>query len=349
MQAGLLNFTSKNASNLTRGWLRQARHLTLLPTFQTRGVFGALSRRESAFKAAYKVNKITKVWFNTGSQKFVTQTSNLKPEERDSTEFITDAEGGQVAMGYLDFDTYSGNPRFFLPIPVPDSKAPQPASMLLGFTLPISTISQQIKEEYPDIGKVSIHEALHGLKVGDDWTSKFQVDDLIRTATRGEAKGFIVLVDNEKIFVKIPTFEERAAGLVRHHNYLLSRIEPMSKLKKKLDKQAQTASLILATGSFTGLVTYVGIMARLTWWDYGWDVMEPVAYFTSIGMGIVGYLYFLITKREYTYEALAHYAVSQRQMRLYVNNDLNINQYQNLVSEAKELERRIEDVRDDYD
>ncbi|ORY05782.1 hypothetical protein K493DRAFT_33543 [Basidiobolus meristosporus CBS 931.73] len=221
--------------------------------------------------------------------------------------------------------------------------------MLLDFTLPVSTISQQIKEEYPEIEKVSIHEALHGLKIGDDWTKSFQVDDLIRTATRGDAKGFLVLVDNEKIFVKIPTFDERAAGLVRHHNYLLSRIDPMSTLKKTLDKQAQTASLVLATGSFTGLVAYVAVMARLTWWDYGWDVMEPVAYFTSIGMGIVGYLYFLITKREYTYEALAHYAVSQRQMRLYIKHGLDINQYQSLVSEAKELERRIEDVRDDYD
>ncbi|KAK9765210.1 hypothetical protein K7432_006647 [Basidiobolus ranarum] len=260
MQAGLLHITSKHALSATRILLHQARHLSLGPKAPGRKILDTISRSDLTSPFSTRVNKATKVWFAGGNQKFTTQVSHLKPEERDQTEFITDAEGGNVAMGYLDFDTYSGNPRFFLPIPTPNCKRPQLASLLLGFTLPISTISQQIKEEYPHIKKISIHEALYGLKIGDDWTSDFQVDDLVRAATCGEAKGFIVVIDNEKIFVKIPTFEERAAGLVRFHNHLLSRIEPMSKLKKSLDKQAQTASLVLATGSFTGLVTYIGIM-----------------------------------------------------------------------------------------
>ncbi|ORX92541.1 hypothetical protein K493DRAFT_316541 [Basidiobolus meristosporus CBS 931.73] len=347
MRAGLLHVISKYASKPARTGLLQARLLPS-PLNSCRSIVSCGFPWQGLNLLEPRI-RFNRAWFTRELRQFTTQTNQLKPEERNQVEFINDADGGQVAMGYLDFDTYSGNPRFFLPIPVPNLKSAQLASMLLDFTLPISTISQQIKEEYPEIKRVTIHEALYGLKVGEDWTCDYQVDDLVRAATCGEIKGFIVIIDNEKVFVKIPTFEERAAGLVRQHNHLMSKIESMSTLKQSLDRQAQTASIILATGSFTGLVTYIGVMARLTWWDYGWDVMEPVAYFTSIGMGIVGYLYFLITKREYTYEALAHYAVSQRQMKLYIKHGLDINQYQNLVNEAKKLERKIDKVRDDYE
>lgn len=40
-----------------------------------------------------------------------------------------------------------------------------------------------------------------------------------------------------------------------------------------------------------------GILARLTWWEYSWDIMEPVTYFVTYGTAMVGYAYFLVTKQ----------------------------------------------------
>ncbi|CAL8114032.1 unnamed protein product [Orchesella dallaii] len=42
-----------------------------------------------------------------------------------------------------------------------------------------------------------------------------------------------------------------------------------------------------------------GILARLTWWEYSWDIMEPVTYFVTYGTAMLAYAYFVLTKQEY--------------------------------------------------
>ncbi|CAB0000145.1 unnamed protein product, partial [Nesidiocoris tenuis] len=40
-----------------------------------------------------------------------------------------------------------------------------------------------------------------------------------------------------------------------------------------------------------------GILARLTWWEYSWDIMEPVTYFVTYGTAMATYAYFVLTKQ----------------------------------------------------
>lgn len=40
-----------------------------------------------------------------------------------------------------------------------------------------------------------------------------------------------------------------------------------------------------------------GILARLTWWEYSWDIMEPVTYFVTYGTTMAMYAYYCVTKR----------------------------------------------------
>lgn len=40
-----------------------------------------------------------------------------------------------------------------------------------------------------------------------------------------------------------------------------------------------------------------GILARLTWWEYSWDIMEPVTYFVTYGTAMAAYSYFVLTKQ----------------------------------------------------
>ena len=43
--------------------------------------------------------------------------------------------------------------------------------------------------------------------------------------------------------------------------------------------------------------TQFGVLARLTWWEYSWDIMEPVTYFVTTGTAICCYGYFLLTQQ----------------------------------------------------
>lgn len=40
-----------------------------------------------------------------------------------------------------------------------------------------------------------------------------------------------------------------------------------------------------------------GILARLTWWEYSWDIMEPVTYFVTYGTAMAAYAYYCLTKQ----------------------------------------------------
>uniref|UniRef100_A0A6M2DZ38 Calcium uniporter protein n=1 Tax=Xenopsylla cheopis TaxID=163159 RepID=A0A6M2DZ38_XENCH len=41
-----------------------------------------------------------------------------------------------------------------------------------------------------------------------------------------------------------------------------------------------------------------GVLARLTWWEYSWDIMEPVTYFVTYGTTMMCYAYYVLTKQE---------------------------------------------------
>lgn len=40
-----------------------------------------------------------------------------------------------------------------------------------------------------------------------------------------------------------------------------------------------------------------GFLARLTWWEYSWDIMEPVTYFVTYMTSMVCYGYFVLTRQ----------------------------------------------------
>jgi hypothetical protein len=45
------------------------------------------------------------------------------------------------------------------------------------------------------------------------------------------------------------------------------------------------------------MATQFGILARLTWWEYSWDIMEPVTYFITYGSAMAMYAYFVMTRQ----------------------------------------------------
>ena len=40
-----------------------------------------------------------------------------------------------------------------------------------------------------------------------------------------------------------------------------------------------------------------GVMARLTWFDYSWDIVEPISYYVSYSAVVGAYAYFVLTRK----------------------------------------------------
>ena len=90
-------------------------------------------------------------------------------------------------------------------------------------------------------------------------------------------------------------------------------------LRAQCQVQARAAAKRLAWGALAAMGLQLGFLARLTWWDFSWDIMEPVTYFVTYGTQMAMCGYFVITQREYDFETLhgrkelkAFYRVSGR-------------------------------------
>lgn len=40
-----------------------------------------------------------------------------------------------------------------------------------------------------------------------------------------------------------------------------------------------------------------GLLGRLTWYEYSWDIMEPVTYFVTYSAVMAGFAYFVVTRQ----------------------------------------------------
>lgn len=82
---------------------------------------------------------------------------------------------------------------------------------------------------------------------------------------------------------------------------LRSQLEPLEKMKNELDAKAGFRTNLVIWGGLAYMAVQFGILARLTWWEYSWDIMEPVTYFITYATAMVMYGYFILTNQEYLY------------------------------------------------
>lgn len=65
------------------------------------------------------------------------------------------------------------------------------------------------------------------------------------------------------------------------------------------------------------MATQFGVLARLTWWEYSWDIMEPVTYFITYGTAMAMYAYFVLTRQVKCQQATKNLVTNK--WRLHIN------------------------------
>ena len=115
---------------------------------------------------------------------------------------------------------------------------------------------------------------------------------------------------------------------------LQGRMAGLLKARRPLHAAALTHSHHVAWGLAAGLLTQSAIIFKLTFFsELGWDVMEPIAYFLTFGVGLASLFFFQFLGVEFTYPALRRALVERYMTKVVKARGFDEAQY-NLLAAA---------------
>ncbi|BAF06535.1 calcium uniporter protein 6, mitochondrial [Oryza sativa Japonica Group] len=150
----------------------------------------------------------------------------------------------------------------------------------------------------------------------------------------------VVLLFRDKVYLQ----PDKIVDLVRKAMPLAltpeddPRKEELKKLQTQLEDINKLAHKQVRRILWSGLgflITQVGLFFRLTFWEFSWDVMEPITFFTTTTGLVVGYAYFLITSRDPTYRDFMERLFESRQKKLIQRQNFNLDRYLELQRRCK--------------
>ncbi|KAJ8669087.1 hypothetical protein QAD02_000346 [Eretmocerus hayati] len=122
-------------------------------------------------------------------------------------------------------------------------------------------------------------------------------------------------------------------------------LEPLEQMRVELEEAGARRSH-LATYVALGMMSFqFGFLARLVFWEYSWDVMEPITYFVTYATAMGCYMYFIATRQEYTLPDVFHREHLIGFHKKAKKKGFDLDRYNMLKDEAYELETMLRIIR----
>lgn len=112
-------------------------------------------------------------------------------------------------------------------------------------------------------------------------------------------------------------------------------LKKLQEKKEELDILAHKQVRRILWSGLGMAVVQVGLFFRLTFWEFSWDVMEPIAFFTTTTGLVIGYAYFLFTSRDPTYQDLMKRLFLSRQRKLIKKHGFDVGRFMELQKQCK--------------
>ncbi|XP_071720556.1 calcium uniporter protein 6, mitochondrial-like [Rutidosis leptorrhynchoides] len=193
------------------------------------------------------------------------------------------------------------------------------------------------------------------MKFGTEGKEVIQYSELLQACENigvaksvDEAKAFATVLDEAGVVLifrdKVYLHPDKVVDLVRRAVPLAltadddPRREELKQLQAKQDEIDRLAHKQVRRILYTGLafsLAQIGLFFRLTFWEFSWDVMEPVAFFATTSGLIVGYAYFLITSRDPTYQDLMKRLFLSRRRKLIKKHNFDVERFIELQKKCK--------------
>lgn len=322
-------------------------------------------RRENAQTSASQENLFG------GHSRFIAEASR---NERWADGVGNARKGGEEGTGEEVDDIPEGKGRLsptsshlfklIVPIPTNESKAPPLTVFLLHPSQPLSHVSRLIlaslPPDTPPTTNITFQSTPHRPSSKEtQWSDSTDIGDFVKEAAQDREFAITIsskkprsaeasTVPDHKVHILVPSFRSRTRFLRQRLRDVSEELSKLEKVKRDCDRIAHRSARRLALGGFGLLLVYFGGVARLTFWDLGWEIMEPVTYLSGLTWIIAGYTWFLYQGREVSYSSLLKQSVSTRRAKLYESKGLDVDLWADLVTEEKQLKREIHKIAADY-
>jgi len=120
-----------------------------------------------------------------------------------------------------------------------------------------------------------------------------------------------------------------------------NQIEPMYEELVSLEKTTNdTTDLSLLAFLSVWTMSTVSI-GRLTWWEFSWDIMEPVAWATQAGAMLFWGWYYFITRNENSMSDLQNRIKNKKLVKKLQKNNFDTDKYNQLIQRRKEVDDQL--------
>ncbi|KAL5759025.1 hypothetical protein ACOSP7_021636 [Xanthoceras sorbifolium] len=165
------------------------------------------------------------------------------------------------------------------------------------------------------------------------------VDEAIAFARVLDEAG-VVLLFRDKVYLypdKVVDLIKRAVpiALTAEDDPMTEELKLLQEKKEEIDVHAHKQVRRILWGGLGLSIFQLGLFFRLTFWEFSWDVMEPIAFFSTTTGLIVGYAYFLFTSRDPTYQDLMKRLFLSRQRKLFLKKNFDVHRFKELQKKCK--------------
>ncbi|KAL9251914.1 Calcium uniporter protein 5, mitochondrial-like protein [Drosera capensis] len=150
----------------------------------------------------------------------------------------------------------------------------------------------------------------------------------------------VVLLFRDKVYLhpdKVVELVQRSVPLAlpEEDDPRREELKLLQEKKEEIDRVAHRHVRRILWSGLGIAVMQVGLFFRLTFWEFSWDVMEPIAFFTTTSGIVIGYAYFLFTSKDPTYQDLMKRLFLSRQRNLYKKHDFDVDRFKQLQEKCR--------------
>eukprot|EP00611_Tribonema_gayanum_P022823 TRINITY_DN4668_c0_g1_i1.p1 TRINITY_DN4668_c0_g1~~TRINITY_DN4668_c0_g1_i1.p1 ORF type:complete len:422 (-),score=86.13 TRINITY_DN4668_c0_g1_i1:490-1755(-) len=121
-------------------------------------------------------------------------------------------------------------------------------------------------------------------------------------------------------------------------------LKPLKSLQAALDDRAAVTANRYIWGLTSGILAGAGAYWYLVYVHFSWDIMEPVTFFTGLGVSTIGYTWWMATNKSYEYSNVYDWCLQRAKDQRYKQGGLDLNEYARLDGKLKRIRAELSDV-----